>query len=241
MKPANNVILSRHDGHLAVNKVVDFILELIRFEDGFEDFILPDQEWHELVAYLIQTHPDLSSITGSETPDQFRKITLDGLKFLKRSQEYKDHQIQRDRKRLLDALDEHNIPREQFAGIADPANNGFQPKDCAALQGWPDHRKPADREAGRLENAGQFIQRLFAEKLYDEKKFGKLYMFELRSINPKLYQALVQWQKRTGKKLLANKQDEIDELLHRSEAESLDFIDTSRVSNARWRRQQSSS
>lgn len=239
MKPVTNEILSRHDGHLAVNKVVDFILELIRFEDGFEDFSLPDPEWHELVTYL--TRSDLPPITGNEPPDQSRKITLDGLKFLKRSQEYKDHQIQRDRKRLLDALDERNIPREQFADIADPANNGFQPKDCAALQGWPDHRKPADGEAGRLENAGQFIQRLFAEKLYDEQKFGKLYMFELRSINPKLYQALVQWQKRTGKKLLANKQDEIDELLHRSEAESLDFLDTSRVSNARWRRQQSSS
>jgi hypothetical protein len=236
MKPVTNEILSRHDGHVAVNKAVDFILELIRFEDGFEDFSLPDPEWHELVTYL--TRSDLSPITGNETPDQFRKITLDGLKFLKRRQEYKDHQIQRDRKRLLDALDEHNIPREQFADITDPANNGFQPKDCAALQDWPERRQPADGEAGRLENAGQFIQRLFAEKLYDEKKFGKLYLFELRTINPKLYQALVQWQKRTGNKLLANKQDEIDALLHRSETESLDFLDTSRVSNARWRKQQ---
>ncbi len=235
MKPVKHVILSRSDVDVAVGKVVDFIMELIRFEDGFNDFSLSDTEWHELVSYL--SNPGLPPITGNETPDQFRKITLDGLKFLKCKQAYTDHKIRRDRKLLREALDECNIPREQFTDIVDAAN-GFQPKDCMALQDWPDRRQLADGESARLENAGQFIQRLFADKLYDEKKFGKLYLFELRSINPKLYQALAQWQKRTGNKLLANKQDEIDDLVQRSATESLDFIDTSRVSNARWRKQQ---
>lgn len=220
-------------GGSAINDVIDFIVDVMRCEDGFKDFNLPPTEHQELTSYLLETYPSASEPIS---PRLQREMTLEGVDYLKRLQTYRDFLHQRNRGLVLDALDSSNVPREQFTDlVADMAS--FQPKDCMALQDWPERRKPAGGESGRLENAGQFMQRLMDEKLYDEKKFGKLYLFDLRNINPKLYQALVQWQKRTGHKLLANKSDEIDELLQKSEGQELDFFDTSRVSKARWRRQ----
>lgn len=224
-----------YSGHgSAIHEVIEFIVDLIRCEDGFENFVLSHPDHNELAAYLLKTYPIASE---SITLPLQRQITLEGVEYLKHLQAYRDLQVLRDHKLVWEVLGEENYPRERLATLATSIKK-FQPKDCIALHGWPEQRKPAAGDFGRLENAGQFIQRLFDEKLYDEDKFGKLYLFDLRTINPKLYQALVQWQKRTGKKLLDNKKDEIDELLTRSKEESLDFHDTSRASNARWRRQQ---
>lgn len=218
----------------AIHEIIDFIVDLVRCEDGFEDFVLTFQDHQALADYLLKTYPSAAESISLRLQ---RQMTLDGVEYLKHLQAYRDLQVLRDRKLVWNVLDEHDYPREQLTELA-TAINTLQPKDCMALQGWPEQRKPVDEGSGRLENAGQFIQRLFDEKLYDEEKFGKLYLFDLRTINPKLYQALVQWQKRTGNKLLANKKDEIEELLNRSGEENLDFHDTSRASNARWRRQQ---
>lgn len=228
-----------------VEAVIEFIVKLITYEDGFEDFELSPKDRQELAAYLLKTHPSADTDIPPETQ---REMTLDGVDYLKHRQAYRDRQIQSAFQQVFKVLDEQNFPREHLAGFskhllemksfAHGIVDRLQPKDCAALQDWPERRKPVDEDSPRLENAGQFIQRLFDEKLYDEEKFGKLYLFDLRTINAKLYQALVQWQKRTGKKILANKRDEIDDLLVRKESDGLDFYDTSRASNALWRRQQ---
>lgn len=235
-KPAV-VTTAHHEKEGAIGEVIDFIISLICYEDGFKNFLLTPTDRQELTDYLLTTFPTASEYLSLELQ---REMTLDGVRFLKHRQTYRTLQVQRNDKLVLDVLDELNIPREQLGEFATKLTT-LQPKDCMALQDWPDRRKPADGQSGRMENAGQFIQRLMDEKLYDEKKFGKLYLFELRNINSKLYQALVQWQQRTGKKLLANKSDEIEELLQRSESQELDFIDSSRVNNARWRRQSTAS
>ncbi|MFZ1342885.1 hypothetical protein [Thiothrix eikelboomii] len=219
----------------AADRLVDFIVRLIQFEEGFESFSLSAKEKQRLIEFLVAETG--CCISENDSPDVFQTNVLHGIKFLKINQKYKDIKIRHNRNKLLAALEEHNIPRERFVEIADPANT-FHPGDCMALLDWPDYRRPANGRSGRLENAGQFIKRLFEEGLYDEKKFGKLYLFDLRNVNPRLYQALVQYQKRTGEKILDSKQDEINELMQKSETEdSLDFHKSSRVSNARWRKQ----
>ncbi|QTR49620.1 hypothetical protein [Candidatus Thiothrix anitrata] len=217
----------------AFGEIIEFIVDLIKCEEGFEDFILSHRDHNELTAYFLKTYP--ISPESLTLPLQ-RKIVLDGLEYLKHLQTYRDFQLLRDQKLVIEAFEDRKIPREYLIAFAKPID--FHPKDCVALQDWPERRKLVDEGSARLENAGQFIQRLFDEKLYDEEKFGKLYLFDLRTINPKLYQALVQWQKRTGRKLLDNKKDEIDELLAKNKDVPLDFHDTSRLSSARWRRQQ---
>lgn len=236
MTETNSIAVSHYVPSSEINDIINFIVDLVRCEDGFEDFSLPPLEQQELTSYLLETYP---SSAESIPPRLQREMTLDGVDYLKRLQTYRDILVQRNRGLVLGALDSSNVSREQFPNLLTEMTR-FQPKDCMALQDWPERRKPASVRSGRLENAGQFMQRLLEEKLYDEDKFGKLYLFDLRTINPKLYQALVQWQKRTGQKLLYNKSDEIDELLQRGEEQELDFFDTSRMNKARWRRQSSS-
>lgn len=206
---------------------------------GLASYELSDTEKQDLVTYLQRTVPDSLAGFISETTDpkhkQYATMTLlqSGAEFIEASVHYRQQREEQKRRQFLEECRINNIPLTFVKNLPDVA---LTPADCSALHDWPDQRQAANGVSGRLENAGQFIQRLFADKHYDTEAYGELFMSDLKHINPSLYQALAKWQSRSGKKLLRTKRQEIDQLLETQDTDLLTFQQASQVRNARWRR-----
>lgn len=217
-----------------ITKLVNNLGNLKNFEFDADDkaYIVQSlHQWHqaELDAYHTANDP-LDKQTHAINLVQ---ISTDYVEELDRYR--KSRKEQKDRE-FVNQCHINNIPLD-LATKNNISSSHLQPSDCSALHGWPDKRLPANGISGRLENAGQFIERLFNEKVYDENVYGPLYMSDLKHINPRLYQSLAQWQSRTGNRLLKTKREEIDKLIEEADSGTdLTFHQAAKVRNARWRR-----
>jgi hypothetical protein len=218
-----------------IDHLVDFIVSVIKSDSWCKDYTLANHErtsLHKLLHHEIN-HQHLNP----RLPFPFQQLVLIGLDYVKRLPSYIQLQQDHYRKQAAEQLQKANIPLSQYPQITTNLKLALTPADCAALKDWPDGRLSV-AGTGRLENAGQFMQRLLDDKLYDETQYGELYMPDLRSINPKLYLALSQWQNRSGKELIKKKSEQIAKLEQTAEQapQTLDFIAKSKASNARWRK-----
>lgn len=205
------------------SSIVKHIEQIIRTEEWGKGFRLDDDEQAKLKGLLA------TNITvGDHSPNALYEMVTLGVTFVKEtSPTYREAKQQHYR----------HLSHQKVTPLRDKK---LTPADCPALKTWPEGRLPANGVSGRLENAGQFFQRLLAQGLYDEAVYGKLYLHELRQINPKLYLALAQWQNREKITLLAGKEAEIAALEQRAGSgdTTLSFADKARLSNARWRKKQ---
>lgn len=218
------------------------IESLINQLSGLGDFRLDENDKQALRHFLQTKEQDsLQQFLTTTDPDTKQELTISliqtGVKFIEESIHYRQQREKRKQEQFVEECRINNVPLDYMRNLPAPT---LQPSDCAALQDWPGNRNYANGTSGRLENAGQFIQRLFEEKRYDEGVYGELYLSDLKHINPQLYQALTKWQSRNNKKLLKTKREEIDQLLTTEDAD-LNFYQASQVRNARWRRQQQTS
>lgn len=213
------------------------IESLINKLSGLEGFRLDENDKQNLNQFLqTSERSNFQRFTTTTNLAAKQKLTVEliqaGVQFIEESIHYRQQREKRKQEQFVEECRINNVPLDYVKNL--PASS-LQPSDCAALQDWPDKRHYASGESGRLENAGQFIQRLFDEKRYDESVYGELYLSDLKHINPQLYQALAKWQSRNDKKLLKTKREEIDQLLEKEDAE-LSFYQASQIRNARWRR-----
>ncbi|HPE59473.1 MAG TPA: hypothetical protein PLB10_03965 [Thiolinea sp.] len=223
------------------NKLLDEVIKLVEsflhLDEWCSDFHINDEERELLVQELLHkyggTLPDSMDDLG-----QFRQMALLGARIIRHSMRYRQLKEKHYKQKTAEHLQLHGIPLSQFPQLSHTIDKKqLTPADCSAFRDWPDYRRHANGYSGRLENAGQFMHRLLKSGLYDESTYGKLYLHDLRSINPKLYLALAQYQNRTDDRILENKQDEIDKL-SRQETSGQDnnFQEKARITNARWRR-----
>lgn len=221
--------------------VFPLIKELVKTLSGLTNFELTEKDEQDIRSFLETHHNDkLEKYAAATNPiiKQSLAITLVQLSAqrVENSQHYRKSRKEQKEREFVDQCHINNIPLD-LATSTQVATTDLQPSDCSALHDWPDQRLPANGVSGRLENAGQFIERLFQEKRYDDSVYGTLYMSDLKHINPRLYQSLAQWQSRTGNRLLKTKREEIDALVEQAETGSnLTFHQAAKVRNARWRR-----
>nr|CAA6830886.1 MAG: Unknown protein [uncultured Thiotrichaceae bacterium] len=207
---------------------------------GFKDYQFDLKEKKDFIKYLKQSERENLDAFLSEDYNPLLKQSLtielieSGVEFVEASQHYKKQREELKRKEFLEECQANNIPLDLVKNLPDVA---LIPSDCQSLHDWPDKRLPANGVSGRLENAGQFIQRLMNENIYDKSVYGELFMSDLRHINSSLYYALAKWQSRTKTHLLRTKREEIDDLLKAPEERTLTVQQASQLRNARWRRQ----
>lgn len=225
-----------------LKQIIDFVLNLVKSEKDFNDFSIDDTDRFHLESFIFYHAPHpVKDKKQALTTVEFSNNVLSTLQYLKETSVYKTFKKKVDREHLPDILEANNIPKEIITPLYNDAKPiEMEPKDCRSLKDWPEHRLPANGHSGRKENAGQFIRRLFEQKLYTEKKFGKLYLSDLRTINHKLYQALVQWQKRyPGESLdmLGNQHEKVEARLEKHKRGELadNYIERSRahITNSR--------
>lgn len=220
------------EGRDDLDEVIGFIESLICLDEWSQTFRLSQEERHHLKLLLAQTNT--GKIPTRDERPRFDALVLEGAKFVKAGKTYRQLKEQHYQAETATRLQRNGYPLSQFPKLKQAIPT--TPADCAALKDWPDARQPANGHSGRLENAGQFMQRLIDQKIYDEAVYGKLYLHDLRQINPKFYLALAQWQNRNpDHKILENKQAELLDLELKSPA-NLSFNDKARLSNARWRK-----
>lgn len=205
---------------------------------GLKDYKLTNTEKKDLMVYLQRSAPaSLDDFIHAEKPSHKQNATIKlmqaGAAFVESSTHYRRQREKLKRHEFLQECRINNIPLELVKDLPEVT---LTPADCSALHDWPGQRQPANGTSGRLENAGQFIQRIFEEKSYDPEAYGELFMSDLKHINPSLYQALAKWQSRNNKRLLRTKREEIDQLLGTQDTSLLSFQQASQVRNARWRR-----
>ena len=200
--------------------IVESVEQIIRMDEWCKNFKLDEDDRHTLEGLLAE-----HMVAGEHQPNAFYELVILGVKFVKETT-----------RTYLEAK-QHYYREMAIQGIQPLKAEKLTPADCPALKTWPDGRLPANGISGRLENAGQFFRRLLKQGLYDEKIYGKLYLHDLRQINPKLYLALTQWQTRYKEVLLEGKRAEMADLdrQDRSGEATLSFTDKARLSNARWR------
>lgn len=214
-----------------------FIESLIRTEEGFKEFVLTEAERSTLEQTLAQVLHE-AKLYPQHLP-QFELLALTGVKFIRLLPSYQRLLRLHYQQQVAEHLQKVQIPLSQHPQLTQNLEQlQLKPADCAALKEWPEGRKVVNTRSGRLENAGQFMERLLKQKLYDEDLYGKLYLNDLRTINPKLYLALGQWQNRTGVTLVEKKSAKLQELEHKAivSPEQLSFPEKVSLSNARWRR-----
>lgn len=228
-----------------LQQIVDFVINLVKSEKGFEHFSIDESARMQLAIYTAHHSPHpLIEVKEPLTTAEFSANVLDALAYLKETASYIIFKKKVDREHLPKILEDNAIPKEAI----NPFFNKEKPikmesKDCLALKDWPDHRLYANGHSGRKENAGQFIKRLFEQGFYTEKKFGKLYWSDLRKINHKLYQALIQWHKRYPDEtldMLGNQHDKVEARQEAYERGDLgdNFIELSRVHTSNSRKKQ---
>ncbi len=225
-----------------LDEMIELIQSFVQLDEWSATFKLDDKEKEQLKYILQQEYG--GSLPGKDKPSQFNQMILKGAKFVKQTRRYCQLKEQHYRHIAASQLQHLGIPLSQFPQLTRELQpEQLTPADCAALKDWPNGRLPANGHSGRLENAGQFVQRLLDQKLYDPATYGRLYLHDLRRINPKLYLALSQWQNRTGQHILENKRAKLEDLEQRVMANdnSLSYLDKARVANARWRRRRSAS
>lgn len=221
-----------------LNVLFESIEQLTEKLGGLKDYKLEGTEKQDLMKHLQRSVPD-SLDDFMHTTDPLRKqnstirLMQAGAAFVEASAHYRKQREEQKRLQFLEECRINNIPLTLVKDMPDVA---LTPADCSALHDWPEHRQAANGISGRLENAGQFIQRLFEDGHYDTETYGELFMSDLKHINSSLYQSLAKWQSRSGKKLLRTKREEIDQLLETKDTDLLTFQQASQVRNARWRR-----
>lgn len=222
-----------------LNVLFESIEQLTEKLGGLKDYQLDNIEKQALVQYLQQKVPHSFHDFIDEKADPLHKqkatikLMQSGAEFVEASVHYRKQREEQKRLQFLEECRINNIPLTLVKDLPEVA---LTPADCSALHDWPEHRQAANGVSGRLENAGQFIQRLFDDRHYDTENYGELFMSDLKHINSSLYQALAKWQSRTGKKLLKTKREEIDQLLEKKDDNLITFQQASQVRNARWRR-----
>lgn len=204
----------------SIKKVIDFAINILKSDVWLKNFNLTELEHLQLFDFL-QNQIYLRKI-DPETNDGFMDISLICFKYIKQFPSYEN---------IRDFSNETILKIQESS-----KTTCLGPSDCLALQDWPNNRL-AVKGSGRLENAGQFMKRLLAQKLYDKDIYGELYLSDLRTINSKLYLALSQWQTRTGEIILGKKKDELKDLADyaKHSRPTLSLSDRSRLSSALWR------
>lgn len=111
-----------------------------------------------------------------------------------------------------------------------------QPFDCPALQDWPEHRQTSPTSLRRLENAGDFMIRLFESKLYDKKVYGEPFMPDIKRANPKLYYSLDKYQQRYEKIIVPYLSSKVNEVTKKvGEGVLTDIKSRTTATNKRYR------
>lgn len=218
-----------------IQNIIAFIFRYIRSDEWCKEYSPSPDETERLQALL--QHEFLQHYSP-QNPQTFQHLALLGLEFVKRLPSYIQLQQAHYRELAAEELQKANVPLSQYPQVIKNLRKvKLQPSDCAALKDWPEGRRQV-AGTGRLENAGQFMERLLRDKLYDEAMYGKLYMHDLRTINPKLYLALSQWQNRYNITLLKNKSDQMDALEDQAHQnpQTLSFQEKTRLSSARSRK-----
>ena len=220
------------------NSLVEFVESFIQSDDWSKSYYLPVEEREWLVDFLTEEQKIRQYTLNNIS--HFKLLALSAVRYAKRLPTYKIMQDSYHRERTAIHLQQQGVALSEVPKITDKLNPiHLRPADCGALQDWPARRQPVSK-SGKLENAGQFMKRLIQQKLYNRELYGELYLHDLRSINPKLYLALSQWQNRTGEVVLGKKQDELKdlELQYHANPNQLSFAARSSVSSKRWRQKQ---
>lgn len=227
-----------------VESIISFVIDLTKSEKGFEHFTISENALLQLKDF-VSNQLDTKLIDGKDiesmSTTDFSRQSIYAFKYLTGMLEYREHKKKIDDEKISAFLLKNNMPREKVL----PADRvgKLEPSDCETLQDWPDKRIPSNGVSGKLENAGEFIRRIYVSGLYNEKKFGRLHLADLRKINPKLYQAIIQWLKRNPNErleMLSNKAEEVESRLESyNQGEPLGFVALSRIHSIKARRKRS--
>lgn len=227
-----------------VENIANFVINLVKSEKGFEHFSISDNGLIQLKDFISQQlsaklllGDNIEQISTSE----FSKQAIITFIYLTRMLEYREYKKKIDDEKISEFLLKNHMPRENVLPF--DRLGKLEPSDCAALQDWPDKRLPSNGVSGKLENAGEFIRRIYASGLYNEEKYGRLQLANLRKINPKLYQAIIQWLKRNPNEnleMLGSKAEEVESRLESyDQGEPLGFVALSRIHSIKARRKRS--
>lgn len=227
-----------------VENIANFVIELAKSEKGFEHFSISNNGFLQLKDFIsrqlnekLLIGDNIEQISTAE----FSKQAIITFKYLTGMLEYREYKKKIDDEKISEFLLKNHIPRENVL----PSNRlgKLNPSDCETLQDWPDKRLPSNGVSGKLENAGEFIRRIYASGLYNEEKYGRLHLADLRKINPKLYQAIIQWLKRNPNErleMLGSKAEEVESRLESyDQGEPLGFVALSRIHSIKARRKRS--